>query len=329
MNRTTGLLSTTDKLTQADRWDHVLARIGYKRSQHRVQPGLYALGSPGRSSPVFVSANYTLSFDALRSSLKNMNVYILVLDTRGVNVWCAAGKGTFGTAELLHKIAETRLAEYIDHRTLILPQLGAPGVSAHEVKKSSGFRIEYGPVRAADIPEYMQTHKATPDMRRVRFNLMDRLVLIPVEVTHLLLPLLLASAILWLLLNPLLAVGFATAILAGIILFPILLPWLPTTQFSGKGFLLGFVLAFIFAVIAWISGEQLPLWQRAGWGFTYLLTMPPIVAYLGLNFTGSTTFTSRTGVRREIFRYIPYMAWSLGIGLLLLLGLSITTYIKG
>jgi len=329
MNKTTGLLTTTAKLTRTDRWDHFLARIGYKRNRHRVQPGLYTLGSPGRSSPVFVSANYTLSFDALRSSLKNMNAYILVLDTRGVNVWCAAGKGTFGTAELLHKIAETNLAEFIDHRTLILPQLGAPGVSAHEVKKRSGFRVEYGPVRAADIPEYMQTRTATAEMRRVRFNLLDRLVLIPVEVTHLLLPLLLASTILWLLLNPLLAVGFATAILAGIILFPILLPWLPTTQFSGKGFVLGFVLAIMFAVIAWISGEQLPLWQRAGWGFTYLLAMPSIVAYLGLNFTGSTTFTSRTGVRREIFRYIPYMAWSLGIGLLLLIGLSITTYING
>jgi hypothetical protein len=43
----------------------------------------------------------------------------------------------------------------------------------------------------------------------------------------------------------------------------------------------------------------------------------PWVAFLALNFTGSTTFTSRTGVRREIFRYIPMMAatFILGIGL--------------
>ena len=45
------------------------------------------------------------------------------------------------------------------------------------------------------------------------------------------------------------------------------------------------------------------------------MLFPPITAYLALNFTGSTPFTSRTGVRREIFRYIPVMAWSFGLGL--------------
>ncbi|WP_243670834.1 hypothetical protein [Methanoculleus chikugoensis] len=36
---------------------------------------------------------------------------------------------------------------------------------------------------------------------------------------------------------------------------------------------------------------------------------PPVTAYLALNFTGSTPpFTSRTGVKREIFRYVPFMA---------------------
>ena len=68
--------------------------------RYRVDPGLYSLGNPDSSSPVFVSANYRLSFNALRGSLKNSNCWILVLDTKGINVWCAAGKGTFGTEEL-------------------------------------------------------------------------------------------------------------------------------------------------------------------------------------------------------------------------------------
>ena len=94
-----------------------------------MEPGLYALGAPAPDSPVFVSANYTLSFDALRSALRGIDGYLLVLDTKGINVWCAAGKGTFGTDELVARIEATRLAEVVRHRRLILPQLGAPGVA--------------------------------------------------------------------------------------------------------------------------------------------------------------------------------------------------------
>jgi hypothetical protein len=50
--------------------------------------------------------------------------------------------------------------------------------------------------------------------------------------------------------------------------------------------------------------------------------MPPVTAYLALNFTGSTTFTSKTGVRREIYKYIPVMAWSLGAGVALRIALA-------
>ena len=123
-----------------------------------MTPGLYALGSPTPESPVFVSANYTLSFDALRSALAGVDGYILVLDTHGINVWCAAGKGTFGTDELVNRIQVTGLKDIVNHRTLILPQLAAPGVAAHQVRKRSGFKVEYGPVRAEDLPEYLGTH---------------------------------------------------------------------------------------------------------------------------------------------------------------------------
>ena len=129
----TQLNQTTSIITGKDRWDHVLARCGFKRMQHRVQPGLYTLGSPDKDASVFVTANYTLSFDALRAALNKQNVYILVLDTEGINVWCAAGKGTFGTDELVAKVRSSGLAKAVNHHHLILPQLGATGVSAHKV----------------------------------------------------------------------------------------------------------------------------------------------------------------------------------------------------
>jgi len=74
---------TTSALNLADRWDHVLARWGVNRTGHRVEPGLYALGEPTEDAPVFVTANYTLSFDALRVALAGTDSFVLVLDRRG------------------------------------------------------------------------------------------------------------------------------------------------------------------------------------------------------------------------------------------------------
>jgi hypothetical protein len=314
---------TTSVLTASSHLDHFLARVGVNRMGHIVSPGLYRLGTATPDSPVFVSANYTLSFDALRSVLAGVNGYILVLDTRGVNVWCAAGKGTFGTDELVRMISLSGLASVVSHRTLILPQLSAPGVSAHEVARRSGFRVEYGPVRARDLPVYLETRKATPEMRRVRFPLYDRIVLAPVELAHVALPAVAAALVLWLLAGPVAALAAIAAVLAGTVLFPALLPFIPAHGFSVKGFILGFILALPFA-LAFVMNPALPAWAGGVAAITALLVMPAVTAYLALNFTGCTTFTSRTGVKQEIFRYVPVMALMGGAGVILMVLLGVS-----
>jgi hypothetical protein len=315
------ILPTQSRLTAANRWDHFLARVGVKRSGHRVEPGLYALGSPTPDSPVFVSANYTLSFDALRSSLDGIDGYILVLDTQGINVWCAAGKGTFGTDEIVNRVFATQLKEVVTHRKLILPQLGAPGVAAHEVKKRTGFWVEYGPVRAADLPEYLKTHKATAEMRQVKFSLRDRLVLIPVDVIQTFLPMLAAAIILYFVGGWISSLAAVVAVLTGTVLFPMLLPWIPTHNFSTKGFLLGVLAAIPFALSPFLRHPDWTWYHRLGQALEFLLAMPAVTAFIALNFTGSSTFTSRSGVKREMFAYIPAMAWTFGTGFLLAIGL--------
>ncbi len=325
--RPTVVTPTTSTITWADRWDHWLARWAVNRSGHRVRPGLYALGNPTPSSLVFVTANYTLSFDALRAALPGRDAYILVLNTRGINVWCAAGKGTFGTGEIATRVRATSLDQVVSHRRLILPQLGAPGVSAQEVKRRTGFRVEYGPVRAADLPEYLAKGKATPEMRRVRFGLADRLILIPVEVVYAFPKMVGAAAGLWLASGWLAAAAAVAAVLAGTVLFPIFLPWLPSRQFSVKGFFLGGLVALPYAVTSWLGHLADPLWLRAGQTLVYLLAAPPVTAYLALNFTGATPLTSRTGVKREIATYIPVMAWVFGAGLLLLVVVTVSRFL--
>jgi len=325
----TGIMTASSQLTSLDRWLHLRARLGFRRDQLRVTPGLYALGSPTSGSPVFVTANYRLSFDALRSALAGISGYILVLETYGINVWCAAGKGTFGTDELIRRIRAVNLADIVTHRRLILPQLGAPGVAVDQVRRATGFRITFGPVRAADLPEFLRQGTATPEMRRVHFDLADRLVLVPVEVIHAALPTLGAAALLYLLGGWIPALAAIAAVLGGNVVVPILLPWLPGKRFSVKGFVVGGVLAILFASLSWTSTVGRALWQRIGWALGYLLAMPPVSAYLALNFTGSTPITSRTGVAREINKYIPVMAGLFASGSIIIVVVGIIHLLRG
>jgi hypothetical protein len=316
-------------LTLSDHIDHFLARWRVNRSGHRVEPGLYALGAPTADSPVFVSANYTLSFDQLRTALKGLDCFILVLDTKGINVWCAAGKGTFGTDELAGRIEETGLASVVRHRRLVLPQLGAPGVAAHEVKKRTGFEVLYGPVRARDLPEYLRTGEATPQMREVRFAVRDRLTLIPVELVGVL-PFVLVAAILLSAVGSVFAAEAAVAAgLAGAVLFPLLLPWIPTPNFTTKGLVLGTAVALPFVILSLAGSAGGPPWLRALRAAPYVLMMPPVTAYLSLNFTGSTPITSKSGVRREIFRYTAPVVWTFACGGVVAIALAIMTALRG
>lgn len=128
------------KLGWRDYLGTLRVRCNILRMVYTVEPGLYAVGLPTPDSPVFVSSNYKLSFDSLRKELAGIDGWILVLDTKGINVWCASGKGTFGTDEIVQRVETSGLAKVVSHRTLIVPQLGAPDVAAHEVKKRSAFR---------------------------------------------------------------------------------------------------------------------------------------------------------------------------------------------
>lgn len=312
-------------LSAADVFGSWKARWSIGRMDYKVEPGLYGVGSPTDRSPVLVTANYKMTFDRLRRELPGVDTWILVLDTKGINVWCAAGKGTFGTEELVRRIAETNLKHVVSHRNLILPQLGAVGVAAHEVAKQSGFKVTYGPVRAEDLKAFLAAGmKATPQMRTVRFPLWDRLVLTPMELVGSLKPTMIVFGVLFLL-N---AIGFGHyglmdaaawlgAIITGCVLTPVLLPWIPGRAFSFKGFLLGLLWA---AGTVWLAGLVPPMavesWLKAA---AYLLVLPSLSAYGAMNFTGSSTFTSMSGVDREMRAALPLMLAATALGVVLLI----------
>jgi hypothetical protein len=59
-----------------------------------------------------------------------------------------------------------------------------------------------------------------------------------------------------------------------------------------------------------------------------LLLIPAVTAYLALNFTGCSTYTSRTGVKNEIFRYVPVMAVMAVSGIVLGILLGLLGYLE-
>jgi hypothetical protein len=303
------IMKTESIMTAKDKGEHVLIRSGYHRMDHKVEPGLYSIGSPEASSPVFVTANYKLSFDALRTNLKGIDSFILVLDTKGINVWCAAGKGTFGTDELVSKIESSGLKDVVSHKEIVVPQLGAPGVAAHEVKRRTGFNVIYGPVRAEDIKSFMDAgRKACDEMRTVKFPLKDRIVLSPVEMKNYFIFALVFSVIGYLLAG---AVGLSVVLaiyLGGSVLFPVLFPYLPSKYFTVKGMILGALISIPLIAVTWCMWKDMDTIEAASFDISILLLCVAIVGYIGLNWTGCTPYPSRTAVRKEIFRFIPIIA---------------------
>lgn len=307
-------------LSRRDHLGSLRVRLGWKRRLYRVVPGLYAVGQPDGDSPVLVTANYKLSFDHLRCQLQGLSVWILVLDTRGINVWCAAGKGTFGSDELIRQVVANQLAERLNHRSLILPQFGAVGVAAHEVLRQCGFRVVYGPLRAHDLPAFLANgQQASPRMRQVTFDLGERLLLTPVEI------MLQLKKFYWVL--PLLAVlaglgpGFWTsqhalertpaawgawllAILAGCLLTPAMLPWLSGRAFAAKGAVMGLICS---GAVMVVRGADLNALDVAA----LLLSVPAFASWCGLQFTGATPYTSLSGVAKEMRVAVPLQGVSL------------------
>ena len=319
-------------MSAVDRLGTAKVRLGFGRMGYTVEPGLYGVGRPDSDSPVLVTANYKLSFDHLRCALLGVDAWVLVLDTFGINVWCAAGKGSFGTTELVGRIGASRLAELVNPRIVVVPQLGAPGIAAHLVKKQSGFKVNYGPVMARDLPAFIGNNlQATSEMRRKDFPLRERLALIPLEIT---------MAGKWLL-GVLAAVfclsGLAGAgpffeegvrngagpifyLLAGVVAggggTPILLPWLPGRAFAVKGAVAGILAGIIVAGVRWLLAGVVVGPPDVAW----FLIATAVASILGMNFTGASTYTSLSGVEKEMRLAVPGQIICIAAGSLWWLG---------
>jgi NAD-dependent dihydropyrimidine dehydrogenase PreA subunit len=124
---------------------------------------------------VLLTGNYSLTVRRLIRALEGCDAWLVVAPSGGINVWCAAAGGHLGTHQVVTALKTSGVAEQVDHRRVILPQLAATGVLALEVFRRCKWQVRFGPVRAHDLPDYLAAREKTDAMRRVDFPLRDRL----------------------------------------------------------------------------------------------------------------------------------------------------------
>jgi ubiquinone/menaquinone biosynthesis C-methylase UbiE len=191
----------------------------------KVRTGLYALGNPTSDSPVLVTGNFDLTVRRLTAAIDGeVDAWVLVADSAGINVWCAAGGGYFSAEKVIAALKAAHLDEVVDHHALILPQLCANGVDGWKIRRETGWGVHWGPARAEDLPAYLAAGRKKSDaMRWVRFPLKDRLEMVTVTLAFYSLLILVPILIFWRhLFWP------VTASLLGLSYFyALMLPWLP------------------------------------------------------------------------------------------------------
>ncbi|MEN6509584.1 MAG: mercury methylation corrinoid protein HgcA, partial [Smithella sp.] len=159
------------------------------------------------------------------------------------------------------------------------------------------------------------------------FPLKERVVLIPIELIDTVKPFILISIALIILAGLLGPSGFQTgvlnnglfavsalflAILGGAVLNPLLLPYLPGRAFSVKGLFVGVVIA---VGLIYLRGMDLQIWTGKMEALSWLLMIPAISAYLAMNFTGASTYTSLSGVKKEMRFALPLEIGAVILGL--------------
>jgi ferredoxin len=254
----------------------------------RGKAGLIEIGHPGRSSPVLVTCNYRLTMERVRGALQGMDAYLLVANSRGINVWCAATGGLLTNHDIISVLKTSGIEDSVDHREVILPQLAATGIEARVVEKMTGWKVVWGPVYAQDIALFTKSKMdKTEQMREVAFPWTQRIEMATAWAFPISLFLALIMMLLWregILPGLLLVWGLSLLIYLS---FPLYGRWLG----SGRGFsfiVFAFVILWVLVMLGLVSYCILAGGSDWGpvarWGFVSFI----VLLFLGIDFLGST-----------------------------------------
>jgi NAD-dependent dihydropyrimidine dehydrogenase PreA subunit len=142
---------------------------------HSGPTGLVPIGTPGADAPVLVTGNFTLTIRRLRQVLNGVDAWLLCANSKGINVWCAAGGGHLTHHDVISAMRTSGLDERVTHREMILPQLCATGVERRKITEATGWATRWGPARLEDLPTFLRHgQRVHRGERRMRFPLWER-----------------------------------------------------------------------------------------------------------------------------------------------------------
>jgi len=166
-------------------WLKTVLETAFRFFPFPTRPGLRVLGQPGPDAPVFLTCNFDLTVRRVLRALEGIDGYLLVANSKGINVWCASGGGILNAHAVISVLKTSGIGERVAHRRLILPQLAAPGVDVRRVAEETGWHCTFGPVYAEDISAYLAARgpnrvlssrvPSAEALRLARFPLGDRL----------------------------------------------------------------------------------------------------------------------------------------------------------
>ena len=241
-----------------------------------IEPGIYKSGQPDKNSPIIVTANYLFTYIKVMRAIKGLDAWVLIVDSKGINVWCAARGNNFGNRQVIEAVKATGIATLTNKKTLILPQLSAGGVASPLISKEAPdfpFRILFGPVWAKQLPQFLKERPARkPDkMKLAKFTPFHRLRAFTTHTTFLLKMIFLKPTIalillslglsfidplwlrkLWIVGEIWLWIIIANAIIAG--LFPITNF---TRRFIIKGIVFGIITIIVLSSISWFIHKNM------------------------------------------------------------------------
>ena len=236
-----------------------------------VKVGMCRVGKPDRNSPVLVTCNFYLTVRRLITRLKGLDVWLLIAESKGVNVWCAAGAEEFNTHAVVSILKTSGIKERVDHRNVILPPLGAPGIQARAVTKETGWSIKWGPVRINDIPAYLDNDLSrSEEMKRVTYNWRERLD----TAAGALFPFFLIGAIGFVVFGSHLLMNYLAVATIAFLFFMLTCPWLP-----GRSGLAKVIVLEIFLILIWIFADISQIGVSGSLHANIIIAMVMLVVY--------------------------------------------------
>ena len=157
-------------------WIKDIYQTLFRFARFPCEPDTVLIGNPDKSSPVLVTCNFDYTVRHLKDYLEKeqLDCFLLVVNTKGTNVWCAAAEGIFTTDTVLSHLKVYNVRELVNHHQLILPQLSVAGVKRKELKEH-GWEGIYGPVYFADLKEFLNNGLTkNKDMQALEYGYWER-----------------------------------------------------------------------------------------------------------------------------------------------------------